>query len=190
MLSLKTKYAVYGAAIAFVLAVAFTAVFVVLLEPRAAALAGNELPRLVVFGAMLVVTLSSLLAFMYGRRLVRSLDRITSSAERISAGDYTQPVATLRRDELGDLERTVEQMRQSLAQTTITRNYLYSVLNSMADAVFVTDSDGAIKIANDAACKLTVQAEEDLVGQPIAALLETASGRSAGEALLQAREVG
>ena len=114
VLSLKTKYAVYGAAIAFVLAVAFTAVFVVLLEPRAAALAGNELPRLVVFGAMLVVTLSSLLAFMYGRRLVRSLDRITSSAERISAGDYTQPVATLRRDELGDLERTVEQMRQSL----------------------------------------------------------------------------
>ena len=190
MLSLKTKYAVYGAAIALVLAVAFTTIYVVLLEPRATGLTAGELPLLFVFGAMLVITLSSLLAFLYGSRLVRSLGRITSSAERITAGDFTQPMATLRRDELGDLERTVEQMRQRLAQTTITRNYLYSVLNSMADAVFVTDSAGAIKIANDAACRLTVQAEEDLVGQPIEALLDSSPGRTAAEVLGKAREVG
>jgi diguanylate cyclase (GGDEF)-like protein/PAS domain S-box-containing protein len=185
VLSLKTKYAVYGAAIAFVLAVAFTTFFVLVLQPH-----DNGLPRTVVIGATLVITLSSLLAFYFGSRLVRTLDRITDSAARITAGDYTQRVQTLRRDELGDLERTVEQMRKSLAQTTITRDYLSSVLNSMSDAVFVTDGDGAIKIANDAACRLMVQAEEDLVGRPIAALIERSVERSESEVLSLAREVG
>ena len=60
----------------------------------------------------------------------------------MTQGDYTQPLPTLRRDELGDLQRTVDQMRQNLRQTTITKNYLDNVLNSMTDAVFVTAADG------------------------------------------------
>ena len=64
--------------------------------------------------------------------------QLNDSTARMSTGDFTQPVRTLRRDELGDLQRTVDQMRQSLADTTITKNYLDNVLNSMTDAVFVT----------------------------------------------------
>ena len=112
MFSLKTKYAVYGAGIALALAIAFTVIFAVLFEPQVVRVGGDALTRFIVFGAVLVISLSSLLAFLYGSRLVRSLDRLTSSAERITAGDYTQPVQILRTDELGDLERTVEQMRQ------------------------------------------------------------------------------
>ncbi len=190
MLSLKTKYAVYGASIALVLAVAFTVVFVVLLEPRAAQLRGDALPRFIVFGAVLAISLSSLLAFLYGSRLVRSLDRLTSSAERITAGDYTQPVQILRTDELGDLERTVEQMRQRLAQTTVTKNYLNHVLNSMSDAVFVAALDGRVKLANEAACRLTGLSEEALIGRQLSTLLDNPGGRPAAEQLRLARDVG
>ena len=190
MLSLKTKYAVYGAGITLVLAVAFTAIFVVLLEPRAAQLRGDALPRFIVFGAVLVISLSSLLAFLYGSRLVHSLDRLTSSAERITAGDYTQPVQILRTDELGDLERTVEQMRQHLAQTTVTKNYLNHVLNSMSDAVFVAAVDGGVKLANEAACRLTGLAKEALIGRQIATLLDNPGDRPAAEQLRLAREGG
>ncbi len=98
---------------------------------------------------------SAWLAFFNGRRLVRMLQELNHSTARMSQGDYTQPVQTLRRDELGDLQRTVDQMRQSLSETTITKNYLDNVLNSMSDAVFVTAADGAIKITNVAAQRLT-----------------------------------
>jgi diguanylate cyclase (GGDEF)-like protein/PAS domain S-box-containing protein len=188
--SLKTKYAAYGAAIALFLAVSFTVVFIIVVEPRAAAAFGDRLPTKIVFGAMLVITLSSLLAFLYGSRLVRSLDRLTTSAARITAGDFTQPLQILRRDELGDLERTVEQMRQRLAQTTVTRDYLYRVLNSMADAVFVTDATGAVKIANEAACVLTGLSEAQLLGQTVAAMLDNPGGRPHAELLQKARDTG
>ncbi|HEV7631654.1 MAG TPA: EAL domain-containing protein, partial [Steroidobacteraceae bacterium] len=82
-----------------------------------------------------------------------------------------------------------EQMRQRLRQTTITKNYLHSVLNSMADAVFVTAIDGTIKIANSAACRLSGVVEDELVGKPIASLLD-AVDRNPNEALQLAREVG
>ena len=190
MFSLKTKYAVYGAGIALALAIAFTVIFAVLFEPQVVRVGGDALTRFIVFGAVLVISLSSLLAFLYGSRLVRSLDRLTSSAERITAGDYTQPVQILRTDELGDLERTVEQMRQRLAHTTVTKNYLSHVLNSMTDAVFVTALGGAIKIANESACRLTGLSEEQLIGRHVATLLDNPSGRPEAEQLRLVRELG
>ena len=57
-------------------------------------------------------------------------------------------------DALGELQQALERMRGRLRQSTINKNYLHSVLNSMTDAVFVTSPDGVIRIANDAACKL------------------------------------
>ncbi|HEV7633567.1 MAG TPA: HAMP domain-containing protein, partial [Steroidobacteraceae bacterium] len=154
MFSLKTKYAAFGAAIALVLAVAFTVVFIYVIKTTTLGLGRGPLPLLVLFFAAVTISGSAWLAFVYGRRLSSSLNVLSHSAARITQGDYTQPVDTVRRDELGDLQRTVEQMRQRLRQTTITKNYLHSVLNSMADAVFVTAIDGTIKIANSAACRL------------------------------------
>src|SRR5258705_11851350 len=58
-------------------------------------------------------------------------------------------------------------MRQKLRQTTITKNYLNIVLNSMNDAVLVTSPDGTIKGVNDAARKLLGYAEEEILGKSI-----------------------
>ena len=41
-------------------------------------------------------------------------------------------------------------MRQKLSETTITKNYLDTVLNSLSDAVIVTSPDGLIKSCNEA----------------------------------------
>ena len=45
-------------------------------------------------------------------------------------------------------------MRQKLAETTITKNYLNTVLNSLSDAVLVTSPDGIVKSCNEAAQRL------------------------------------
>jgi len=50
-----------------------------------------------------------------------------------------------RRDELGELQQALERMRGRLRQSTVNKNYLHSVLNSMTDAVFVTSPDGVVK---------------------------------------------
>jgi diguanylate cyclase (GGDEF)-like protein/PAS domain S-box-containing protein len=63
-------------------------------------------------------------------------------------------------------------MRQALRSTTFTRNYLHSVLNSMTDAVFVTTAEGIVRIANEAAFRLTGFDESELIGKDIVTLLE------------------
>jgi diguanylate cyclase (GGDEF)-like protein/PAS domain S-box-containing protein len=63
-------------------------------------------------------------------------------------------------------------MRAKLRQTTINKDYLYSVLNSMTDAVFVTSPDGVIKMANSASRRLLGFGEEELIGKSISAMLD------------------
>ena len=89
-----------------------------------------------------------------GRKLEKPIVALIRSAERIGQGDYTRPLDVVRRDELGELQQALERMRAKLRQTTINKNYLHNVLNSMTDAVFVTSPDGVIKVANSAACKM------------------------------------
>ncbi|MBK6673373.1 MAG: HAMP domain-containing protein [Proteobacteria bacterium] len=67
-------------------------------------------------------------AFLHGRRIAR---RCSSSTDRYAhvQGDFTQPVLTLRRDELSDLQRTIDQMRKNPPTPPLTKNYRGNVLN-------------------------------------------------------------
>jgi diguanylate cyclase (GGDEF)-like protein/PAS domain S-box-containing protein len=112
------------------------------------------------------------LAWRAVRELERPVDSLIRSADRIGVGDYTRPVEVRQQDSLAGLEQAFERMRGRLRQSTISKNYLHSMLNSMTDAVFVTSPDGVIKLANSAACKLLGFSEEELLGRGIAAILE------------------
>ena len=61
--------------------------------------------------ALLAVTLA---AFAYVRRMLRPLHRIGEGVARFGAGDFTQPIAKTRNDELGDLAQRINQMATSL----------------------------------------------------------------------------
>ena len=115
----------------------------------------------------LLIGLGLVGAWILARRIERPISALIRSADRIGQGDYTRPFSVARHDELGDLQQALERMRVKLRQTTITKNYLNIVLNSMSDAVLVTSPDGTIKGANDAARRLLGYGEEDLIGKSL-----------------------
>jgi diguanylate cyclase (GGDEF)-like protein/PAS domain S-box-containing protein len=133
---------------------------------------------------------------LFGLRLWRRrehLDRtvlgLIGAAQTISRGEFGQALVSTGRDQLGALEQAFENMRQALRSTTFTRNYLHSVLNSMTDAVFVTAPGGIIRIANEAAWRLTGYAERELIGRDIVTLLEPGD-KAEAEPLQVACEAG
>jgi signal transduction histidine kinase len=71
-------------------------------------------PRL--FGAITLAVLLVLtaLAYLWVRHLLRPLQAIGEGVARFGAGDFGQPIATRRRDELGDLAGRVNGMAASL----------------------------------------------------------------------------
>ena len=105
------------------------------------------------------------------RRLRRPIRSLVGTIEQLGDGDYTQPVAAATQHEFAELSAAVERMREKLRQTTITKNYLDVVLNSMTDAVLVTTPDGRITRANEAAVQLFGWSEPELTGRDIASLL-------------------
>jgi diguanylate cyclase (GGDEF)-like protein/PAS domain S-box-containing protein len=129
---------------------------------------------------------AALLAWRALHELQRPVESLIKSADRIAVGDYTRPVDVDAQDSLAGLEQAFERMRGKLRQSTISKNYLHSMLNSMTDAVFVTSPDGVIRLANSAACKLLGFSEEELVGRGIPSILE--ERERAGFDLLQAAQ--
>jgi diguanylate cyclase (GGDEF)-like protein/PAS domain S-box-containing protein len=126
-------------------------------------------------GVVLPLILLGLLgAWFITRQLARPITALVKSADRIGEGDYTRPLAVVRGGELGELQSALERMRQNLAETTITKNYLNAVLNSLSDAVLVTSPDGIVKSCNEATRKLLGYTEADLVGKPLTSFIDDA----------------
>ena len=115
--------------------------------------------------------LGGLVAVLLVRRLRRPIASLVGTLEQLGAGDYTQPVAAATQLEFAELSDAVERMREKLRQTTITKNYLDVVLNSMTDAVLVTTPDGHITRANEAAVQLFGWSEPELAGRDVGSLL-------------------
>src|SRR5581483_9778547 len=140
----------------------------VTLSSRMAFIKGLQLQDMLLFAGGLALVgglLAAALAWRAARRLETPIVTLIKGVERIGQGDYTRPLEVRRRDELGELQQALEKMRARLRQSTINKNYLHSVLNSMTDAVFVTSPDGVIRVANSAACKLLAHGEEEILGK-------------------------
>ena len=144
-------------------------------------LAGITLP-------LLVLGLAG--AWFIARQLAGPISALVKSADRIGQGDYTRPLAVVRHDELGDLQFALERMRQKLNETTITKNYLDTVLNSLSDAVLVTTPAGIVKSCNEAAQRLLGYPDADLVGKPLVGFVDEAHRNAfdLASALPEARE--
>jgi diguanylate cyclase (GGDEF)-like protein/PAS domain S-box-containing protein len=137
-----------------------------------------------------LLVLGLLGAWLIATRLARPISALIKSADRIGEGDYTRPLHVARRDELGELQHALERMRQKLSETTITKNYLDTVLNSLSDAVIVTAPDGRIKSCNEATQRLLGYSEAELVGKPLIGFVDPAhrSGVNLSTAAPEARE--
>jgi diguanylate cyclase (GGDEF)-like protein/PAS domain S-box-containing protein len=96
-----------------------------------------------------------------------------TTAEPTPETGYQETVllSPARELEFAELTAAVERMRETLRTTTITKNYLDVVLNSMNDAVLVTDPDGRITRANEAASRLFGWPEAELIGKAIEELM-------------------
>ncbi|MDE2295247.1 MAG: EAL domain-containing protein [Gammaproteobacteria bacterium] len=113
-------------------------------------------------------------AWLFADSLARPISQLARSAERIGQGDYSNPLPVRRNDEIGDLQATLERMRLTLSETTVTKNHLNTVLDSLSDAVFVTAPDGLIRSCNEATCRLLGRTEPELRGTPLLDLVDAA----------------
>ena len=112
----------------------------------------------------LLTLMAGLIVMLLMVRIDRALISLMKNARSIGRGSYAEPVAVSGVAEVAALERSIEQMRQALTTTTISRDFLDDVLNGIKDAVLVMTTDGRMRTANAAAARLFGLPEQDLIG--------------------------
>ncbi len=135
-------------------------------------------------GAAFVV-LAVLATAVLAGAVTRPLAEITAAARAI-AGGRPAPVLPVRTsDEVGELAAAFNEMSRQLRETTVSRDELDLILETMAEGLVVTSVDGTIQRANKAACELAVSSEASLVGHNVRRLFRPPSGY---QSLLQASQ--
>ncbi len=159
----------------------------------AIALIRHQVPTGLIWLAGLLTLIGAAAAAVWSwterQRLQVGVQRLIGVAERLGRGEFTQPVEVGLDGHLGRLQQAFESTRAALNDTTYSRDYLHSVLNSMSDSVFVAAPDGTIRIVNDAALRMTGYPSGELIGMRVAALL-AAAVEGGGDPLAAAREAG
>jgi len=122
-------------------------------------------------GSGLLSVLSALFAWRISSNLRQPIDSLIEGAERLGEGDYTKPLSATAESDLAPLQSALEQMRLRLQQTSVDKRYLDTVLDSMNDAVLVTDPNGQVTRTNEAARQLFGYSELELVGKSLRTLL-------------------
>lgn len=121
---------------------------------------------------LITLTLCGLVIWLIARTQTIRIRQLINQAERISGADFGEPLQVLRGDELGDLADMFNRMRSKLKTTTISRDYVDSVLGSMNEAIIVTSPESVITRVNKATERLLGYSENELMGKPLELIVD------------------
>ena len=114
------------------------------------------------FGTLATVLVCGFVVWLIACDQTKRIRELKRQAEKLRESDFGEPLPETRDDELGDLAAVFNAMRDRLKSTTISRNYVDSILSSMSDSIIVTDQAGRIKRINKATTHLLGYTENEL----------------------------
>jgi PAS domain S-box-containing protein len=123
------------------------------------------------------VTLVGMLAFSFVSGLFRPLREVEKALGALGRGDLQRripettalrPASMGAEDELSTLVHAFNSTVDELSQTTVSKSYVDSIIESMADALVVAGADGVIRTANPAAGAFFHTTREEMLGRRLA----------------------
>ena len=126
-------------------------------------------------GAVFAV-LGVLAAALLTEAVTRPLKEVIAATRAVSEGKSVPALQVRTADEIGELAAAFNEMTRRLQETTVSRDYLDRVLETMGECLVVTRRNGTIARANNAACALAGATEEELVGRHCSDLFRAPEG--------------
>ncbi|MFA6092777.1 MAG: ATP-binding protein [Elusimicrobiota bacterium] len=112
----------------------------------------------------------SVLTLFLLARVLSPLRLMTAATEKISRGEYDARVPLRSKDEVGELAQRFNRMSDALATTTVSKDFLNGILESIQDFLIVTDAEGRVKMANRAVFENLGYGREEIIGKDVGVL--------------------
>jgi two-component system phosphate regulon sensor histidine kinase PhoR len=149
----------------------------------------NYLRRVIIIAASVTGLIALFIGYWLAMSFARPLRQMTLIAKNYAHGRYQLRIPSHRRDEIGDLARSLNQMADISAQRfdiiKTERDQLSTILKSMNEGVITVTSEGLISHVNAAACRMLRTSGERCLGQ---ALKDIDGSNNLDQAFVQCRK--
>ncbi len=129
---------------------------------------------------LIVIFLSIIITSVFGYIITRSISKpinsLNSAVNRFRKGKLDTRVNITTNDEFRVLADAFNRMGDEISKTTISRDYLDSIIDSMSDSLIVLDPHGFIKTLNSATLEMLKYRSDELIGQNIVKILKRGYG--------------
>ncbi len=95
------------------------------------------------------------LSALFARVILRQVSLLREGIRKVREGNYDLSVQVISDDELGEVAGSFNELTRGLAETTVSKKYLDSILESMPDPLFISDEEGRIIKTNKAAAEFS-----------------------------------
>ncbi|MDP9228210.1 MAG: cell wall metabolism sensor histidine kinase WalK, partial [Actinomycetota bacterium] len=103
----------------------------------------------------IAIAIGLAVGFIVSSLITIRVKRLARAAEQMAGGRFDAPLPAGSRDEIGDLTRSLDTMREALrdsfGQLATERDRLSAIFDSMGEAVIVVGEDGRVRFSNPAA---------------------------------------
>jgi methyl-accepting chemotaxis protein len=130
------------------------------------------------------------IALALARSLTAPIRRLIADMGILGRGELSHRVGEGRRDEIGQIATALNRMASDLQETTVSRDHVTSILDSMSDAVIVVRPpatagdwrEAVITTVNPAAATMLGRKPDEILGQPVGSLLPDITAGPSGSA--------
>lgn len=145
-----------------------------------------RLRELVVFIVSVFAFLALAEILLINKIVIRPVQKLAAGIQRVARGEFTNPVNIESRDEIGELAASFNKMTGDLQKTTVSRDYVDSIINNMMDSLIVLSPNGRIKTVNRATLDLLGYEKDELLNQPFGVISkDETSGETSFNKLLK-----
>jgi len=125
-----------------------------------------------------ILIISIYFGVVLARRSSKPIEQLQQIATDIADGASDIKWPRERKDELGELARTLSVMVRRIRTTTVSMTYLDDIIDSIFDCLVVTDERGRIEKVNSATCKLSGFKSQELVNREFQSLLHNSAAKA------------
>lgn len=113
------------------------------------------------------VLLALLLAVYIYRSIANPLAEVSASAKKLGEGKLNKRIQINSKGEIGELADAFNNMAEGLQKETVSKAYVDNIIESIREALFVTDKEGRLTKVNSAASSLLGYTPQQLLNMKL-----------------------
>lgn len=124
--------------------------------------------RILWIATLIAFVFSLVLAYLLYRSITKPIHSLVQATEEVGRGNLEKRIDVQSTDEIGQLGKSFNRMAENLNRITFTKEYVDNIIESMGDALIVTNKEGNIIKVNSATATMLGYRGRELIGEPLA----------------------